>query len=239
VSGPLLEVEGLDVAYGGMQALWGVGFRVDEGEIVTLVGANGAGKTTTLKTVAGLLRPRRGRIRFAGEEIAGRPAHQVVSRGLALVPEGRQVWPAMTVEDHLLLGAYLPAARPGLRDRLEEVYRLFPVLRERRRQRAGTLSGGEQQMLAIGRGLIARPRLLMLDEPSLGLAPKVVQEVLAAIRAINGQGVAVLLVEQNVHYALAIAHRGYVLETGRITLEGEGRSLLSDEHVRRTYLGVG
>ena len=234
----MLEVQGVDAFYGPVQVLWNVSFQVKEGELVTLVGANGAGKTTTLRVLSGLLHPRRGRILFQGEPIENLPAHRVTDLGLAHIPEGRQLFPDMTVEENLLTGSYLPRARAARQESLERVYETFPRLRERRSQLAGSLSGGEQQMLAIGRALMSRPRLLMLDEPSLGLAPLLVKEVFRIVQEIRAQGVTVLLVEQNVHQALAVADRAYVLENGRITLEGTGTDLLGDERVRAAYLGI-
>lgn len=234
----MLEVQGIDVFYGQVQTLWDVSFHVGEGELVTLVGANGAGKTTTLRAVSGLLHPCRGQILFQGEPIHTLPAHRVTDRGLAHIPEGRQLFPDMTVEENLLTGSYLRRARAARRHSLEQVYRVFPRLEERRTQLAGSLSGGEQQMLAIGRALMSRPRLLMLDEPSLGLAPLLVKEVFRIVEEIRDQGVTVLLVEQNVNQALSIADRAYVLENGRITLKGTGPELLGDERVRAAYLGI-
>lgn len=233
----MLEVTGIDVFYGDVQALWEVSFRVEAGEIVTLIGANGAGKTTALKTIAGLLKPRAGRMVFEGEDIAGLPAHQLAASGLVLIPEGRQLWPAMTVRENLEMGAYAKAARPHARKTLERVFAMFPVLGERAAQKAGTLSGGEQQMCAIGRGLMARPRLLLLDEPALGLAPLLVREVFASLRTIREQGVTIVLVEQNVSHALALADRAYVLETGRVTLSGRSADLAEDDRIRNGYLG--
>ncbi|BAS26616.1 ABC transporter ATP-binding protein [Limnochorda pilosa] len=234
----MLEVQGIDVFYGQVQALWDVSFRVDEGELVTLVGANGAGKTTTLRALSGLLRPRTGQIRFQGEPIHTLPGHRVTDLGLAHIPEGRQLFPDMTVEENLLTGSYVSRARSARQQSLEHVYQVFPRLQERRRQLAGSLSGGEQQMLAIGRALMSRPRLLMLDEPSLGLAPILVREVFRIVQEIRDQGVTVLLVEQNVNQALTVADRAYVLENGRITLQGPGQELLGDERVRAAYLGI-
>jgi len=232
-----LEVRGIDVFYGAVQAVWDVSFDVERDEIVTLVGANGAGKTTTLRTIAGLLRPRRGSVHFQGEDVTGLPAYRLVERGLSLVPEARQLWPGMTVRENLEMGAYGQAARARRKDSLAEVLAMFPILEKRAQQNAGTLSGGEQQMCAIGRGLMARPKLLMLDEPSLGLSPKLVKQVFAALREINGKGVTVLLVEQNVHHALALANRGFVLETGHLTLSGPTRQLLGDPRVKEKFLG--
>jgi branched-chain amino acid transport system ATP-binding protein len=230
-------VENLDVFYGDVQAVWDVSFQVEAGEIVTLVGANGAGKTTTLRTLAGLLSPRRGRILFDGQDVAGLPANQLVARGLVLIPEARQLWPTMNVRDNLEMGAYTRGARAERRKTMQTVLEMFPILQKRLAQNAGTLSGGEQQMCAIGRGLMARPRLLMLDEPALGLAPMLVRQVFAALKEINGRGVTILLVEQNVQHALRLAHRAYVLETGRVTLEGTSAALLTDARVRQRFLG--
>ena len=232
----MLHVTGLQVAYGDVQALWGVDIEVPAGRIVALLGANGAGKTTTLRTVSGLVRPRAGRIRFDGRDVTGLAPHAIV--GLGHIPEGRRLWPGMTVQDNLDLGAFPARARPATRESRDRVLRLFPRLAERQRQLAGTLSGGEQQMLAIGRALMARPRLLMLDEPSLGLAPLVVSELFQIIRTVNGEGVTVLVVEQNVHQALAIADHGYVLETGRVVTAGDARALLDDPVIKEAYLGL-
>jgi branched-chain amino acid transport system ATP-binding protein len=234
----MLRVEGLEVAYGNIQALWGVTFEVRAGEIVALVGANGAGKTTTLKTVSGLLRPRAGSVLLDGEPLERCTTTQIVERGIVHVPEGRKLFPEMTVRDNLLMGAYAPTARPHQRARMEEVFGIFPRLRERQRQLAGTLSGGEQQMVAIGRGLMAGPRILMLDEPSLGLAPIVVEEMFRVIEDIHRRGVTVLLVEQNTEHALSIAHRGCVLESGHVVLDGTGAELLASPRVRQAYLGL-
>ena len=232
-----LSVQNIDVFYGDVQAVWDVSFQVEAGEIVTLVGANGAGKTTTLRTLAGLLRPRAGHILFEGEDVAGLPANQLVARGLVLIPEARQLWPTMNVRDNLEMGAYTRGARAHRHKTMEAVLHMFPILQKRLHQNAGTLSGGEQQMCAIGRGLMARPRLLMLDEPALGLAPMLVRQVFAALKEINASGVTVLLVEQNVQHALRLAHRAYVLETGRVTLEGTSAALLDDARVRQRFLG--
>lgn len=234
----MLHVNDIEVGYGDVQALWGVSFDVAQGEVVTLVGANGAGKTTTLRALAGLLQPRRGSITLAGERIDRLPAYALVDKGLALVPEGRQLWPNMTVLENLELGAYTPAARKRKDESLRQVFRLFPRLEERRHQWAGTMSGGEQQMCAVGRGLMSGPRLLMLDEPSLGLAPILVDEVFQAVQTIARGGTTVLLVEQNVHVALGISNRGYVLETGRVTLSGSAADLLRDPRVQEKFLGV-
>jgi len=235
----MLEVREIEVFYGEAQALWGASFRVERGEIVTLVGANGAGKTTALRSIAGLLPPRRGRIVLDGDEIAGTPAHRLAARGLVLVPEARQLWPGMTVREHLELGAWCRAARPRAAATMAAVFEMFPVLATRAGQRAGTLSGGEQQMCAIGRGLMSCPRLLLLDEPALGLAPLVVRAIFDAMRAIRARGVTILLVEQNVKHALALADRAYVLESGRVTLAGAARELAGDPRVRREFLGEG
>jgi branched-chain amino acid transport system ATP-binding protein len=232
-----LSVQNIDVFYGDVQAVWDVSFQVEAGEIVTLVGANGAGKTTTLRTLAGLLRPRAGHILFEGEDVAGLSANQLVARGLVLIPEARQLWPTMNVRDNLEMGAYTRGARAHRHKSMEAVLHMFPILEKRLQQNAGTLSGGEQQMCAIGRGLMARPRLLMLDEPALGLAPMLVRQVFAALKDINASGVTVLLVEQNVQHALRLAHRAYVLETGRVTLEGTSAALLDDARVRQRFLG--
>ena len=233
----LLSVESLDVFHGDVQAVRKVSFRVDEGEVVTLIGANGAGKTTTLRAVAGLLAPRTGRVVFDGREVAGRPANELASRGIVLVPESRQLWPAMTVLENLRMGAYPKHARVRADATLGEIFAMFPVLERRVGQRAGTLSGGEQQMCAIGRGLMTQPRLLLLDEPALGLSPLLVREVFASLRAIRARGVTIVLVEQNVPHALALADRAYVLETGRVTLTGTSTELLADHRVRDGYLG--
>jgi branched-chain amino acid transport system ATP-binding protein len=233
-----LQLSGVDVAYGDLPALAGIDLVVEPGETVSVVGANGAGKTTLLRTVSGLLRPRRGEIRFEGERIDRLPCHRVVERGVVHVPEGRKVFPSLTVRENLDLGSYTRAAKARRADSLERVFALFPRLCERVLQAAGTLSGGEQQMLAIGRALMARPRLLMLDEPSLGLAPLVVAEIFRIIAEINRAGTTVLLVEQNTRQALALSRRGYVLENGRIVLVGSGLELLGHEHVKRAYLGM-
>ena len=232
----LLEVRDIQVYYGAIHAIKGVSFEVNEGEIVTLIGANGAGKTTTLDTIAGLLRSRGGDIVFHGESIAHKAPHLIVKDGLALVPEGRRVFTQMTVEENLEMGAFTRAnatVEPGL----EKVYELFPRLKERRRQVAGTLSGGEQQMLAMGRALMSRPKLLLLDEPSMGLAPLLIREIFNIIVNINKSGTTVLLVEQNANMALSIASRAYVLETGRITLSGSAAELAASEEVKKAYLG--
>jgi branched-chain amino acid transport system ATP-binding protein len=234
---PVLELEDLAVAYGKRRALDGLHLSVGPGEIVTLLGANGAGKSTTLRAVSGLVRPTRGRIRYEGRDITQAPADAIVAAGVSHVPEGREIFPEFTVHENLLVGAHtVERARVG--ERLESVFGLFPVLLDRRAQTAGTLSGGEQQMLAIGRALMTRPRLLLLDEPSLGLAPILAREIFRVIRRINDDGVAVLLVEQNARRALALAARGYVLETGRLVTSGTSAALTADTSVRRAYLGL-
>ncbi len=233
-----LSVENLHVFYGDVQALWGISFEVREGELVTLVGSNGAGKTTTLRAISGIVAPAEGRIAFKAREISRLPPHAIVALGVGHIPEGRRLWPGMTVLENLELGAYPGEARKEMGQSLKQVLALFPRLAERTRQLAGTLSGGEQQMLAIGRALMGRPKFLMLDEPSLGLAPVLVAELFRVIREINAQGVSVLLVEQNVHRALEIAHRAYILETGKIVREGPARELLADPGVKEAYLGI-
>ncbi|HET9598206.1 MAG TPA: ABC transporter ATP-binding protein [Anaeromyxobacteraceae bacterium] len=233
-----LSVQRLEARYGAIQALWGVTFDVPPGEIVAVVGANGAGKTTTLKAISGLVRPTAGAVILDGRPLHGLSTMEIVEAGVVQVPEGRKLFPAMTVEENLLLGGYVRSARPRQRERLERAYAVFPRLAERRRQLAGTLSGGEQQMVAIARGLMAGPRVLMLDEPSLGLAPIVVEEMFRVIVEINRTGVTVLLVEQNTEHALAIAHRGFVLESGRAALSGTGAELLANDRVRQAYLGM-
>jgi branched-chain amino acid transport system ATP-binding protein len=235
---PLLEVDSLDVFYGAIHALKGLSLSVDEGEIVTLIGANGAGKSTTLKAISGLLRPRHGTIRFAGQEIGRVPADRVVAMGLSQAPEGRRVFQNMSVRENLELGAFTRRDAAGIKTDQEEVLALFPRLKERLSQQAGTLSGGEQQMLAMGRALMARPRLLLLDEPSLGLAPFLVKEIFRIIREINRRGATVLLVEQNANMALETAGRGYVLETGEVVLADTGQALLANPEVQRAYLGT-
>jgi branched-chain amino acid transport system ATP-binding protein len=234
----LLEVQNVNVAYGLVQVLWDISFRVEEGEIVAIVGSNGAGKSTTLKTISGLLRPSSGSIVFKGERLDQTPAHMVVEKEVAHIPEGRRLFPFSSVLTNLELGAFTRRARRETAENVEYVFELFPVLRERHNQLAGTLSGGEQQMLAIGRGLMSRPSLLMLDEPSLGLAPKLVLKTLDTLQELNKRGVTILLVEQNVNSALSLCTRGYVLENGRIVLEGSGQELLNNPHVKEAYLGV-
>jgi len=233
----VLEVRGLDAAYGELRALVGVDLRVGTDEIVALVGSNGAGKTTLLRCITGLTRPRAGRVLWQGEDLVGVEAHRVVERGVAMVPEGRRLFGHMTVEENLALGAFSARARAEREATLDRIYGIFPRLAERRRQRAGALSGGEQQMVAIGRALMTRPSLLMLDEPSLGLAPRVVELVLAVLGEINRAGVGVFLIEQNVRAALGLAHRAYVLEQGRVVGQGSSREILADPGVRRAYLG--
>ena len=233
----LLAVEDLDVAYGAVAALRGVSLSVDPGEVVTLIGANGAGKTTLLRTISGLLVPRRGRIRFADTELTRLPAHRIVALGVSQVPEGRIVFPNLSVRDNLDLGAYVRRDRSAIRTDLERMYTLFPRLKERERQRAGTLSGGEQQMLAIARALMSRPKLLLMDEPSLGLAPILVREIFRTVAEISRQGMTILLVEQNAHMALGVADRGYVMETGSIVLSDTRDNLLRNAEVKSAYLG--
>jgi branched-chain amino acid transport system ATP-binding protein len=234
----LLSVEALDLYYGDAQALSDVSLEVPQGEIVAIVGANGAGKSSLIRTIAGIERARTGRIRFNGMDIGGLESHKICDLGIGQVAEGRQVFPSLTVEENLETGAMLPRARGSRRSKLDEVYSMFPRLAERKRQLAGTMSGGEQQMLAIGRCLMASPELIMFDEPSLGLAPTIVQEVLHTIRTLHGKGITILLVEQNVAVSLKISHRAYVLENGRIVMSGSGASLLHDERVRQAYLGL-
>ena len=231
----MLDVQNINVYYGAIHAVKDISFHVDEGEIVTLIGANGAGKSTTLQTVSGLLRSKTGSITFMGKDIAGIPAHKLVSHGLAQVPEGRAVFLQMTVEENLEMGAYTRSG--GIGADLEKVYTYFPRLMERRRQIAGTLSGGEQQMLAMGRALMSRPRLLMLDEPSMGLAPILVEQIFEIIQTLHRAGTTILLVEQNAQAALNIADRGYVLETGRVVTSGTGAELLASPEIKRAYLG--
>ncbi len=232
----ILEVKDLVVAYGKVRAVKGISFTVGEGEVVTLIGTNGAGKTTTLRSISGLLPLTGGSITFQGSRIDGMPAHRIVEQGLAHAPEGRRIFPRMTVEENLRLGAY--ARRDtGIASDLKRVFELFPVLEERRRQAAGTFSGGEQQMLAIGRSLMSRPKLLMLDEPSMGLSPLMMQRIMSTIRELVSAGTTILLVEQNAQAALELAHRGYVLEVGRIVLSDTGQQLLGNEQVRKAYLG--
>ena len=232
----ILKVDDINVYYGAIHAIKGVSFEVNEGEVVTLIGANGAGKSTILKTVAGLLSSRTGSVQFMGKDLGGIPAHKIVPMGLALVPEGRQIFLQMTVEENLQMGAF---TRPAdeYDESIADVYQRFPRLKERQNQIAGTLSGGEQQMLAIGRALMSKPSLLMLDEPSMGLAPILVEQIFDIVRELNQHGTTILLVEQNANMALSVAHRGYVLETGKIVATGTGAELLEDEAVKKAYLG--
>ena len=235
---PLLELTEVEAAYGDFQALFNITLTVNRGEIVTLIGANGAGKTTTLRVISGLLRATKGAVSFEGQNIAKTPAHEIVARGISHVPEGRQLFPYMTVEEHLALGAYIQRTRPRIPRLMEEQYAMFPILKERRKQMAGTLSGGEQQMVAIARGLMSEPKLLLLDEPSLGLAPKLVEEVFQKIRQIGEKGVTVMVVEQNVVDGLSVSKRGYVVENGAVILQGSAEELLNNEQVRAAYLGL-
>ena len=234
----MLRVDGIDVSYGDVQVLWDVSLEVNAGEIVALIGANGSGKSTTLATISSLLKPRKGSVEYEGHPIHTRAPHEMVTLGIAHVPEARRLFPEMTVKENLLLGALTPEAKKSRPEMLEKVYAIFPRLKERQKQQAGTLSGGEQQMAAIARGLMSKPRLLMLDEPSLGLSPLLVSEIFRVIREVHDEGVTVLLVEQNVFKTLSIADRAYVLENGRIVLTGTGASLLADDHVRKAYLGM-
>ncbi len=234
----LLEVKQIDVHYGDVPALREASLRIEEGELVSIIGTNGAGKTTLVKTISGLLRPVRGEILFGKQKIDHLPAHEVTKLGLIQVPEGRRLFPNMTVLENLDIGAYAPEARRLRSRNLESVFQFFPILRERMNQLAGTLSGGEQQMVAISRGLMAKPKLLILDEPSLGLSPILVQQTFSIVKDINGKGISIFLVEQNVFHSLSLANRGYVLENGRIVLEGNGKELLHNEHVKKAYLGI-
>ena len=234
----LLKVTDLEVSYGGIDALRGISFDVEEGGIVTLIGANGAGKSTTLRTICGLVRPSAGRIVYDGRDITSQSTQRIVSEGIALVPEGRRVFDNLTVKENLLIGAYLRKDKESIQADVEHVYELFPRLKEREWQSAGTLSGGEQQMLAVGRAMMTRPRILMMDEPSLGLAPLIVKDIFSIIRALNETGMTILLIEQNANAALRCAHHAYVLETGRITMSGTGASLLADQRVQDAYLGT-
>ena len=233
----LLEVKDLHVSYGGIEALRGISFSVDEGQIVTLIGANGAGKSTTLRTICGIVRAKAGAISFEGKSILGQDTQKIVERGIALVPEGRRVFPNLTVLENLRIGAYLRKDEVSVREDLKRVFELFPRLKERSWQLAGTLSGGEQQMLAVGRALMTRPKLMMMDEPSLGLAPLVVRDIFNIIRQLSAQGITILLIEQNANAALHAAHYGYVLQTGRITLQDSGEALLNNQSVQEAYLG--
>jgi branched-chain amino acid transport system ATP-binding protein len=233
----LLEIRDLAVAYGGVQALWGVSAHVDEGSIVSLVGANGAGKTTLLKTIAGLNRPKDGGVFFAGKKLSGLSPERVVNEGISLVPEGRRLFARLTVKENLELGAYVSRARPTYKESLERAYTLFPILKTRRTQTAGSLSGGEQQMLAIARSMMSNPSILMLDEPSLGLSPLVVKVMFELIESLNRTGMTILLVEQNIYQALKISQHAYVMKTGQIALEGSGEQLLANPDVQNAYLG--
>lgn len=233
----MLEIKDINVYYGAIHAIKGISLEVNQGEIVTLIGANGAGKSTTLRTISGLIRPKTGHITFLGRDIAALPAQDIVKAGISQVPEGRRIFANMTVMENLELGAYIRTDKAGIAADYEKVFARFPRLRERREQAAGTLSGGEQQMLAMGRALMSRPKLLLLDEPSMGLAPLLIREIFHIIVDINRTGTTVLLVEQNANMALSIAHRAYVLETGRITLSGNAKELAQSEDVRRAYLG--
>ncbi|MER5727988.1 ABC transporter ATP-binding protein [Streptomyces sp. NPDC002138] len=233
----LLEVEDLRVAYGKIEAVKGISFSVEAGQIVTLIGTNGAGKTTTLRTLSGLIKPRGGQIRFNGKSLKKTPAHDIVALGLAHSPEGRHIFPRMTIEDNLLLGAFLSKDKAAIQKDVQRAYELFPILGERRKQAAGTLSGGEQQMLAMGRALMCRPKLLMLDEPSMGLSPIMMQKIMATIAELKAGGTTILLVEQNAQAALSLADQGHVMEIGKIVLSGPGRELLVNEDVRKAYLG--
>ena len=234
----MLEVKGVDVFYGDVQVLWDVSFNVQKGEIVALIGANGSGKTTSLNTVSSILKPRKGAVTYEAQPLHTRAPHELVGLGIPHVPEARRLFPEMTVKENLLLGALTPAAKKTRPEMLEKVYGIFPRLKEREKQAAGTMSGGEQQMCAIARGLMSKPRLLMLDEPSLGLSPILVTDIFRVIQEVHDAGVTVLLIEQNVFKTLAVADRAYVLENGRIVLEGPGKDLLNDEHVKTAYLGV-
>ena len=233
----ILQIKNLVVSYGGIEAVKGISFDVPKGDIVTLIGANGAGKSTTLKTIAGIVKPKSASIVFEGEEIAGKTPDYIVSKGITLVPEGRRVFPNLTVSENLKIGAYLRRDKQAVQKDAEHVYELFPRLKERSWQLAGTLSGGEQQMLAVGRALMSRPRLIMMDEPSLGLAPLVVKGIFDIIETVNADGITVLLNEQNANMALKVADKGYVLETGSITMEGTGAELLENEEIKEAYLG--
>ncbi|GAA1752610.1 MAG TPA: ABC transporter ATP-binding protein [Tetrasphaera sp.] len=232
----MLEVKDLEVSYGKIKAVKGISFTVDEGQVVSLIGTNGAGKTTTLRTISGLLRPTGGTITFQGKRIDQMPAHEIVQLGIAHSPEGRRIFPAMTVEENLLLGAFTRADSEIGKD-LQAAYELFPILGERSKQPAGTFSGGEQQMLAMGRAMMSRPKLMMLDEPSMGLSPLMMKRIMTTVRTLQEQGTTVLLVEQNAQAALRLANMGYVLEVGKIVLQGTGRELLSSDDVRKAYLG--
>jgi branched-chain amino acid transport system ATP-binding protein len=234
----MLEIKNLDVFYGDAQALWDVSLLAKEGEIVTLLGANGAGKSTTLRTISGLLKPQKGSISLSGVRLDRIEPYQIILHGLSHVPEGRRLFPNMTVWENLSVGGYIPPAWNNRSAAMEEMMEIFPVLKERKNQLAGTLSGGEQQMCAIARAMISRPRVLLLDEPSLGLAPVIVERIFEVIQRINQKGVTILLVEQNAHIALQVAHRGYVIETGHVVMEGEASRLNQDEYIKQAYLGL-
>ncbi|WP_344529296.1 ABC transporter ATP-binding protein [Streptomyces albiaxialis] len=234
---PLLEVEDLRVAYGKIEAVKGISFQVEAGEVVTLIGTNGAGKTTTLRTLSGLLKPLAGKIIFDGVPLLGVPAHKIVAMGMAHSPEGRRIFPRLSIEENLKLGAFLRKDEQAITGDIQRAYDLFPILGERRRQAAGTLSGGEQQMLAMGRALMSRPKLLMLDEPSMGLSPIMMQKIMSTIRELKADGTTILLVEQNAQAALSLADHGHVMEIGKISLSGTGEELMHDESVRKAYLG--
>jgi len=234
----VLRIENLDFSYGDLQVLWGISLEVHKGEIVTVLGGNGAGKSTTLKNISRLVRPSRGSITFEGAELGKLESHQVVELGVVQVPEGRRIFPEMTVLENLRMGSFIKSTRPDRQRNIERAFTLFPRLAERQKQLGGTLSGGEQQMLAIGRGLMTNPRLLLLDEPSLGLSPLFVKNIFEIIKEINKQGTTILLVEQNVFQSLRISHRAYVLETGRVVLSGTGEELLGNEHVKKAFLGA-
>ena len=233
----MLEVKDINVYYGAIHAIKGISLSVEEGEIVTLIGANGAGKSTTLRTISGLLKPKTGEINFLGKSIAGMPAHKIVREGISQVPEGRRIFAEMTVQENLELGAFIRTDKDDIQNDFKMVFGRFPRLEERRLQQAGTLSGGEQQMLAMGRALMSRPKLLLLDEPSMGLAPLLIKEIFSIIADINKTGTTILLVEQNANMALSIANRAYVLETGRITISGDAKKLAASEDIRKAYLG--
>jgi len=234
----LLEIENLSAAYDMVQILYDVNFKVEEKEILSIIGPNGAGKTTLVKTIMGLIHPKNGSIKFNGENIEKLPTYEIVKKGMTMIPEGREIFPRMTIQENLLLGAYTIKDRTKANATKEQVYSIFPVLKKKEKALAQTLSGGEQQMLVICRSLMSNPKLLILDEPSLGLAPMIVEKVLDTIRTINDEGVTVLLVEQNIHDSLGVADRGYVLEDGRIVLEGKSRELLSNSHIKEVYLGL-
>ena len=234
----MLEIENLSAAYGMVQILYGVNFKVEQGEIVSIIGPNGAGKTTLVKTIMGFLHPKTGAIKFKGENIEKLPTYEIVKKGLTMIPEGREIFPRMTVEENLQLGAYSIKDKAKVKETKDKVFDIFPVLKKKEKALAQTLSGGEQQMLVICRSLMSNPQLLILDEPSLGLAPIIVEKVLDTVRTINEEGVTVLLVEQNIHDSLTVANRGYVLEEGKIILEGNSRELLSNTHIKEVYLGL-